>query len=96
MTTIQFILGFLVIMNFAAWLLFGIDKHKAENHEFRIPEAVLFLLALIGGSIGCICGMLGFHHKTRKWKFRIFMPLILALQIAFLALFCTHFNVSIR
>ncbi len=77
MTTIQFILGYLVIMNFAAWLLFGIDKHKAENHEFRIPEAVLFLL-------------------TRKWKFRIFMPLILALQIAFLALFCTHFNVSIR
>ena len=66
MTTIQFILGYLVIMNFAAWLLFGIDKHKAENHEFRIPEAVLF------------------------------MPLILALQIAFLALFCTHFNVSIR
>lgn len=96
MSTAQFLLLYILIINFLTWLVFGIDKHKAENHEFRIPEATLFLLALIGGSVGALVGMFGFHHKTRKWKFRIGMPLILALQIAGTAYLFTHFNVSIR
>ena len=61
------------------------DKLRAKQRAFRIPEATLFGIALIGGSIGCIAGMYIFHHKTRHWYFVYGMPLILILQIIGLA-----------
>ncbi|MBQ2641962.1 MAG: DUF1294 domain-containing protein [Lachnospiraceae bacterium] len=62
------------------------DKIRAMEHRFRIPESVLITIAVIGGSIGSILGMVLFHHKTRKAKFRIGLPVILAVQIAFITL----------
>ena len=62
------------------------DKIRAMEHRFRIPESVLITIAVIGGSIGSILGMVLFHHKTRKVKFRIGLPVILAVQIAFIIL----------
>ncbi len=62
------------------------DKIRAMEHRFRIPESVLITIAVIGGSIGSILGMVLFHHKTRKAKFRIGLPVILAVQIAFIIL----------
>lgn len=59
----------------------GIDKLKAKKRGFRIPEATLFLIAFIGGSIGSILGMYLFRHKTRHRSFIIGMPVILAVQI---------------
>lgn len=59
----------------------GIDKLKAKKRGFRIPEATLFLIAIIGGSIGSILGMYLFRHKTRHRSFIIGMPVILAIQI---------------
>lgn len=59
----------------------GIDKLKAKKRGFRIPEATLFLIAVIGGSIGSILGMYLFRHKTRHRSFIIGMPVILAVQI---------------
>jgi uncharacterized membrane protein YsdA (DUF1294 family) len=56
------------------------------EHRFRIPESVLITIAVIGGSIGSILGMVLFHHKTRKAKFRIGLPVILAVQIAVIIL----------
>ncbi len=67
-------------------LLFSIDKGRAIRHKWRISERALLIAALFGG-IGGLLGMLLFHHKTRKWKFRILVPffaLIDALLIAFL------------
>ena len=81
MPTTMIIAVYLVVVNLVACITFFIDKRKAENNAYRIPEVVLFFLAIIGGSIGCIIGMYSFHHKTRKWKFRIGMPLILVLQL---------------
>ena len=64
-----------------------IDKIRAMERRFRIPESVLLILALLGGSLGCIAGMIIFRHKKRKPKFRYGLPLILILQIgAWLAL----------
>ena len=60
----------------------GIDKRKAIKRAFRIPEATLFLIAILGGSIGSILGMYTFRHKTRHWYFVYGMPFILILQIA--------------
>lgn len=57
------------------------DKLRAKKRAYRIPEATMFIIAIIGGSIGCILGMYTFRHKTRHWHFVYGMPLILILQI---------------
>ncbi len=59
----------------------GIDKHKAKMGNRRIPENSLFMFAILGGGVGTIIGMYVFHHKTKKLKFTIGMPLILILEI---------------
>ena len=69
----------LAIFNLFTFLLYGIDKRKAVHHKWRIPERVLILCAFLGGAAGALLGMLLFHHKTRKWKFRILVPLALLL-----------------
>ena len=83
----MFILIYLGVLNLTGFSLMGIDKLKAKKRAFRIPEATLFLVALIGGSVGSILAMYLFRHKTRHRSFTIGMPVILALQIAFV-LFC--------
>lgn len=60
----------------------GIDKSKAKRGAWRIPEKTLFLLSIIGGSVGTWLGMYAFHHKTKHWYFVVGMPLILVVQIA--------------
>ena len=79
-TRIVFI--YLVIINLIAFLLMAMDKSRARKHQWRIPEKTLFLLAILGGSIGAIAGMYTFHHKTKHWYFVIGMPAILIVQIA--------------
>ena len=74
-------LSYLIIVNIIGFALFGVDKHKAVRHAWRIKESTLFLAAFIGGSIGCILGMQVFRHKTKHIKFIIGMPVILILQI---------------
>ena len=72
---------YLVIVNILAFILYGLDKQKAVRKQWRIPEVQLLGIAVIGGSIGAILGMQLFHHKTRKWKFKIGVPVFLALQL---------------
>ena len=79
LTTILII--YLIIINMAAFFIFGIDKRRAIKTRWRIAESTLFLLALIGGSIGAEAGMYVFHHKTRHLRFVIGIPLIFILQI---------------
>lgn len=76
-----FILLYIGIMNIIGFLIMGIDKLKAKKRAFRIPEATLFLVALMGGSIGSILGMYLFRHKTKHKTFTIGMPAILIIQI---------------
>lgn len=61
--------------------MMGIDKKRAIRGAFRISEASLFMVALIGGSLGSILGMQHFRHKTRHWYFKYGMPAILILQV---------------
>lgn len=82
MNVIFLITIYLIAVNLAGFALMGFDKWKARKHAWRIPEATLFIVALIGGSIGSILGMQLFRHKTRRWYFVYGMPAILLLQIA--------------
>lgn len=78
---LKFILYYIAGINLFGFFLMGIDKFKAKRMRWRIPEKNLFLIAIIGGSIGSILGMYVFRHKTRHWIFVIGMPAILIIQI---------------
>ena len=85
MDVITLLSAYFISVNLLGFALMGIDKHKAKKRAFRIPEATLFLIALIGGSIGSIIGMYAFRHKTKHFSFVYGMPFILILQIILVA-----------
>ena len=81
MIVISYIAIYLVAINLAGFIAFGIDKSKARRNKWRIPEATLFLFAIFGGSIGCLAAMHIFRHKTQKSTFYIGIPAILGVQL---------------
>lgn len=91
------LLYYLVLVNIIAFIMYGTDKSRAIRHRWRIPEAALTGIAFAGGGTGALAGMLLFHHKTRKWKFRILVPLSVVLWAAVLMtliLFSQHLHIS--
>ena len=78
---------YMLIINILAFILFGVDKKKAEKEKFRIPESRLILVAALGGAYGAILGMLIFRHKIRKNKFRITVPVLVVLYTALMGYF---------
>ena len=76
---------YLLAINAVAFIVYGIDKYKAKKAKWRIPEATLLLLAVLGGSIGAWMGMKVWHHKTMHKKFKYGIPAILLMQIALMA-----------
>ncbi len=70
----------LIGMNAVALLLYGFDKRQAIASGTRIPEAVLHVVALLGGSPGALLGQELFRHKTRKRAFRLVLAAIFLLQ----------------
>ncbi|MCC6093858.1 MAG: DUF1294 domain-containing protein [Eubacterium sp.] len=73
---------YLGVINLISFILYGVDKRRAIKHKWRIPEATLLLFAFFGGAAGALLGMLVFHHKTSKRKFRILVPIALVLWIS--------------
>ncbi len=73
-----------MVINVVTFFTYGIDKWKATHNRWRIPEATLLGLAVIGGSIGAWLGMKVWHHKTLHKKFSVGVPLILIAQAALL------------
>ena len=67
---------YLLAINVATLITFGIDKLKAKRAKWRIPEATLLMMAAVGGSVGAWAGMKLWHHKTRHKKFRYGIPVI--------------------
>ena len=86
MTAKQIIIIYLIVINVLTFFLYGIDKLKAKRSKWRIPEATLLGLAVIGGSIGAWLGMKVWHHKTMHKKFKYGLPLILIAKIALVLL----------
>ena len=80
------LLYYLIVINIVTSLVYGIDKWKAKQGSWRISEATLLILAIIGGSIGALLGMKVWHHKTMHKKFKYGLPLILLVQIALIYL----------
>lgn len=78
----QILLIYFLIINVIGFFLMGIDKLRAKKQVWRVPEKTLFLIAVLGGSVGTNIGMYVFRHKTKHWYFVIGMPLILIAQVA--------------
>ncbi|MBQ9837931.1 MAG: DUF1294 domain-containing protein [Oscillospiraceae bacterium] len=72
---------YLLIVNAAGFVLMLIDKEKAKKKLWRIPEATLMGVAVIGGSFGALLGMQLLRHKTKHPLFYIGIPVILTLQV---------------
>ena len=81
----QYSMYYLFAINIVSFLLYGIDKYKAKKNKWRISEATLLMIAVIGGSIGAWVGMRLWHHKTMHKKFKYGIPLIIIMQIALVA-----------
>ena len=83
---------YLLAVNITTFLVYGIDKYKAKKERWRISEATLLLMAVIGGSIGAWAGMRLWHHKTMHKKFKYGIPLIIIMQIALAVYLLTNFE----
>ena len=84
-TLYSYLAYYLLAINAVAFIVYGIDKYKAKKAKWRISEATLLLLAVVGGSIGAWMGMKVWHHKTIHKKFKYGIPAILLIQIALMA-----------
>lgn len=76
----------LVVMNAAAFVLMGIDKRRAKQGAWRIPEKTLFLVTALFGGLGGTLGMFMLRHKTKHWYFRLGFPALLIVQVVLLGL----------
>ena len=76
------LIWYLATVNLITFTAFGIDKWKAVPKQWRIPEKTLLGLSFIGGAAGGLVAMHLFHHKTRKRKFAVGVPLMLVLHLA--------------
>lgn len=75
------LIGWLIFINLIGVFAMASDKKKAQRGQWRIPEKTLFLIAALGGSLGCIFGMYHFRHKTRHAAFVYGLPLIFFLEL---------------
>ena len=94
MGLLKLLLIWLIFINIITYIIYAIDKYKSMHHKWRIRESTLILLAVIGGSVGALLAMYTVRHKTKHNKFRIGVPVILAVQIivvcvVYIALRCT-------
>ena len=78
---------YLIIINIITYIIYGIDKYKSIKHKYRISEPTLIILAIIGGPIGAFFGMITYHHKTKKKKFTITIPIIMLIWVYILTNF---------
>ena len=79
---LKHIIIYLIVINVATFITYGIDKYKARRAMWRVREASLLILAVLGGSAGAWLGMKVWHHKTQHLKFKYGVPFILFAQIA--------------
>ena len=74
------VLVFLLLLNALTFVVYGIDKWRAQGGHWRIPEQTLLLLAAFGGALGASLGMIVWNHKTSHKRFRYLIPFFVLLQ----------------
>ena len=77
---VSLLYAYLIGMSIIAFVFYGYDKRQAVKNKSRVPELILHMLALLGGTPGALLGQLFFRHKTKKLRFRIVFLAIALLQ----------------
>lgn len=80
-TKLNLICSYLLSISMITFLIYGYDKRQAIKAGMRVPEIVLHLMALMGGSPGALLGQLTFRHKIKKMKFNIVFLAIVVVQV---------------
>lgn len=70
---------YLYWINIITFVLYALDKDQALRGSRRIPNAILLALSFIGGSLGALCAMLMFRHKTNQNSYKIIIPISLVI-----------------
>ena len=78
---VNLLVAYLISISVITLFFYGYDKNRAKNNKGRVPEIVLHLLALVGGSPGALLGQIVFGHKTKKWRYSIIFVLIVIVQV---------------
>ena len=78
---VNILVAYLISISVITIFFYGYDKNRAIKNKGRVPEIVLHLLTLLGGSPGALLGQKVFGHKTKKWKYRVIFILIVILQV---------------
>ena len=86
----KIIVIYLIVINVVTFFIYGIDKWKAMRSKWRISEAMLLGLAVIGGSTGAWLGMKVWHHKTMHKKFKYGIPVIIVIQLFIIGYFILY------
>ena len=88
---ILYFMIYIIVINLIGILIIYIDKRRAMYGRWRIPEKTLIIIALLGGSIGCMVGMKLFRHKTQKIKFVLGYPTILIAEAIIIIYFLVKY-----
>ena len=72
---------YIILINLIGLLIMKIDKNRARQRKWRISESTIWLISIIGGSLGTLIGMFLFRHKTKHLSFRIGLPLLIMIQV---------------
>lgn len=71
----------IIAINLFSFFITGYDKNRAKKGLWRVPEKNLFILSTLFGALGVLLGMKVFHHKTKKWVFKVGIPVLLMLNL---------------
>ncbi len=82
---------YLLLINALGFIFMLLDKQRAVKNMWRIPERILLLIPILGGSVGSLMGMRLIHHKVNKPLFSIVVPLLCCLHILMLVLLHSKF-----
>lgn len=85
-----YIVAALVVLNLVSFVLMALDKKRAKKDRWRISEKTLFISVALFGALGAMMGMYMLHHKTRKWYFRVFIPLLFVIQLGITVFLMIH------
>ncbi len=84
MNTILIAVIILAVLNLISFALMAYDKRCAKAGKWRVPEKTLFLATACFGGLGGVLGMVLCRHKTKHWYFKVFFPVLLAVQVVLL------------
>ncbi|MBE6915059.1 MAG: DUF1294 domain-containing protein [Ruminococcaceae bacterium] len=83
---------YLSVINLITLIAFGLDKLFAVRKQFRVSEKALLTLSAVGGCVGALVGMVLFHHKTSKPKFRYTVPILFCIYLFLLIAYLFELN----